>query len=173
MPMFAVELDIPATPERVWDVLTDFEAYGEWNPYQTIEGHAELYAGLKIRTRASETGSDPRAARAIVWKMRAPEKLELLSGRPFLDSSKRFFHLAPHDGGTRLRHGIVFSGVVSRWNFAHGHKLDRLEPLYRAFGDALIQRAKSQKRSSPVSGNRRSRRAAQSGSKTGKGKVTR
>lgn len=169
MPMFVVELDIPATPERVWDVLTDFSAYPEWNPLQTIEGHAELFAGLKIRTRKSEAGTVPPATRAIIWKIRAPEKLEFLSGRPFLDSTKRFFHLAPHQGGTRLRHGIVFSGAVSRWNFSHGHKLDRLEPMYRLFGDALIRRAKSSRSSPSTSGNRRTRRAAQANTKSGKG----
>lgn len=173
MPTFTVELDIPATPERVWEVLTDFETYQEWNPLQTIEGRAEPYAGLKVRTRESPAGGNPRVARAIVWKMRAPEKLELLSGRPFLDATKRFFHLAPHDGGTRLRHGIVFSGVVSWWNFSRTHELDRLEPLYGAFGDALIRRLKSSKRPPAVSGNRRTRRAVHAGSKSGKSKGAR
>ncbi len=170
MPVFVVELDIPATPERVWDVLTDFGAYTEWNPHQTIEGRAEPYAGLKIKTREPVARADQRAARAIIWKMRAPERPELLSARPFLDSTKRFFQLTPHEGGTRLRHGIVFSGVVSWWNFSRGHKLDRLEPLYRAFGEALIRRAKSSKRSPAVSGNRRSMRAVRASSKSGKGK---
>ena len=28
-------VDIDATPERVWQVLTDLPAYAEWNPFVT------------------------------------------------------------------------------------------------------------------------------------------
>ncbi len=27
------ELDIEASPERVWEVLTDFASFPEWNPF--------------------------------------------------------------------------------------------------------------------------------------------
>jgi uncharacterized protein YndB with AHSA1/START domain len=27
------QVDIQASPERVWEVLTDFAAYPEWNPF--------------------------------------------------------------------------------------------------------------------------------------------
>ena len=33
------ELVIPAAPDRIWDVLMDTEAYGEWNPiFVSVEG---------------------------------------------------------------------------------------------------------------------------------------
>lgn len=161
MARFVAEIDIPATPHRVWEVLTDFDAYADWHPHQIIQGKAELFAGLRVISRAGASGPDRQVARAIVWKFHPVDKFEYISGWPLIDLSRRFFHLISHDGGVRLRHGIVFSGIVSAWKFSHGHDIDRLEPLYRAFGEALIRRAKSSKRSPPTNGNRHERRAAQ------------
>ena len=35
-------VDIDAPKQLVWDVLTDFAAYHEWNPYMKIEGTAQV-----------------------------------------------------------------------------------------------------------------------------------
>jgi len=44
------EIEIDASPERVWDILTDFAAYPTWNPFATrIEGQAQLGARLDVR----------------------------------------------------------------------------------------------------------------------------
>ncbi len=41
------EIEIQATPEQVWDVLTDFAAYPEWNPFiQRIAGNVAVGAKL-------------------------------------------------------------------------------------------------------------------------------
>ena len=42
------EIEINASPERVWNILMDFEKYGEWNPFiQSIEGDAQKGGKLK------------------------------------------------------------------------------------------------------------------------------
>jgi hypothetical protein len=42
--------DIQATSERVWEILTDFPAYPEWNPFiQSIEGQADPGSTLEVR----------------------------------------------------------------------------------------------------------------------------
>ena len=36
----STSIQIPATPETIWNILTDFESYGDWNPFITsIKGN--------------------------------------------------------------------------------------------------------------------------------------
>jgi hypothetical protein len=43
-------VDIDAAPQRVWDILTDFDAYPTWNPFVTrIAGAARVGARLDVR----------------------------------------------------------------------------------------------------------------------------
>lgn len=44
------EIQIDATPERVWEILTDFDAYPTWNPFiKSITG--EVNVGNTITAR--------------------------------------------------------------------------------------------------------------------------
>jgi hypothetical protein len=46
------EIDINASAERVWRVLTDFNAYSQWNPFiRRVEGKPEVGSRLSIVIR--------------------------------------------------------------------------------------------------------------------------
>jgi hypothetical protein len=48
------EIDIAATPDRVWSILTDFSAYPDWNPFiRSIRGVPEQGARLVVRIQPS------------------------------------------------------------------------------------------------------------------------
>jgi hypothetical protein len=47
----AVDID---APKLAWDVLTEFAAYHEWNPYSTIEGTAQV--GTKLTVHMGTSG---------------------------------------------------------------------------------------------------------------------
>jgi hypothetical protein len=52
-------IDIQATPDRVWEILTDFPAYPEWNPFITsIAG--EPTPGSTLEVRIAPPGATPR-----------------------------------------------------------------------------------------------------------------
>ncbi len=159
MPELAMQIDLAAPPEQVWSVLTDFAAYPEWNPYQTIHGKAEHMAVVTV----SFKGLDGRAmptTRVGIWKFVPNERLELFNGLPLWYTSTRFFHLSPSTNGTMLKHGIRFSGVRAAWQFSHGHKLVRLRPFYEAFEQALVHRLSGRQAPQPVQKNRKTRRAS-------------
>jgi uncharacterized protein YndB with AHSA1/START domain len=54
-------VDIDASKQAVWDVLTDFAAYGEWNPFLRIEGTAEV--GTKLVVHMSGGGEHGMSVR--------------------------------------------------------------------------------------------------------------
>jgi hypothetical protein len=56
--MFEIETDITlhATTEKVWEVLTDFEQYGTWNPFMTkVVGTAEKNRKLRVEMELADS----------------------------------------------------------------------------------------------------------------------
>jgi hypothetical protein len=51
-PQVLSEIEIQATAERVWDVLTDFAAYPTWNPFiPRLDGRVEVDTRLEARLK--------------------------------------------------------------------------------------------------------------------------
>ena len=136
---YCVELILPAPPERVWAVLTDFRRYREWHPYQTIEGVAALFAVVTIRSRLPGRHR-VSSERAVVWKLQSQRRLELMGGK----LAKRFFLLEPHAEGTLLQYGYTISGVWVSRLIPPSFRIERLQPLYEEFNTALEQRIRAQ-----------------------------
>lgn len=59
----AVEIDAPA--ELVWQVITDFPRYGEWNPF-CVEANSTLVPGEPIDMLVNASGSSPRHQREFI-----------------------------------------------------------------------------------------------------------
>jgi hypothetical protein len=77
-------IDIDAGPERVWQVLTDFAAYREWNPFiVSVDGSAEVGARLTVRMQPvgaravtlpfHRAGGGPRASLVLARPARAED----------------------------------------------------------------------------------------------------
>src|SRR5918999_4725227 len=49
------EIEIQGSPERVWEVLTDFDAYQEWNPFM-VEAEGRAVVGQRLRVRMRPPG---------------------------------------------------------------------------------------------------------------------
>jgi hypothetical protein len=108
------EIEIDAPPERVWQVVTDFAAYPDWNPFIRRIG-GELREGARLEVRI-----EPRGGRGMTFKptVRAVEPNRELRwlGRllaPGLFDGEHSLRVEPLEGDrSRFVQSERFSGVL-------------------------------------------------------------
>ena len=109
----ATEIDIAAPAARVWDVLTDFAAYPEWNPFiRRIDGLPAARTTLIVRIQPP--GGRAMSFRPTILRVE-PERELAWRGRtllPGLFDGEHLFVIEPRGAGVRFRHGETFSGVL-------------------------------------------------------------
>lgn len=105
------DIEIEASPERIWEVLSDFGSYPDWNPFiVSIKG--EPKAGTKL-----EVVMQPKGKKAQTFK---PEVTQAEPGRVFewlghlgvkgIFDGRHHFGLEPTDSGTRFTQKEDFTG---------------------------------------------------------------
>ena len=108
----AVEIDAP--PERVWSVLVDLPAYGEWNPF-IVEASGTVAVGETLSLRMALPGRDPMTIEPRLLAVE-PERELRWKGRllvPGLFDGEHVFELTPLAGGrTRVDHWERFGGLL-------------------------------------------------------------
>lgn len=108
------EIEIQATADRVWTVLTDFPRHAEWNPFvRRIEG--ELREGAKLVVKVQPEGGRGMTFRPTVLKAEPDRELRWL-GRllaPGVFDGEHYFQLEEMERGRcRFVHGERFSGLL-------------------------------------------------------------
>lgn len=107
---------IEATPERVWEVLTDFKRYPNWNPFiKSLQG--KVKEGEKIIVRL-----EPPGAKGMTFK---PEVLAFNTNKEFkwighlffpglFDGEHRFELIDNGNGTTTFIQAEKFKGILVR-----------------------------------------------------------
>ena len=146
--MTAAELttsvDIDATPERVWQVLTDLPAYAEWNPFIT-RAEGTLVAGQRVWVSLPPVNAFvPATLRPTVLEVTPPRRLRLWSrldrlGIPGVFDVEHTVTLLDHDGGVRVWQQERFGGLLAPLliRSLNRHRLT----AFAAMDDALKARA--------------------------------
>jgi hypothetical protein len=137
------DIDIDATPERVWSILTDFAAYPSWNPFITsISGIVET--GQRLTVSIQPVGGRAMTFRPTVLVAQRNSELRWLGHllfRGIFDGEHSFKMTASASGGVRLTQGETFSGVLVALAKA---SLDRgTKPGFIAMNEALKARAEN------------------------------
>ena len=97
------EIEIDAPVERVWEVLTDFDRFPDWNPFiRRIHGNAQVGSRLDVFLGAS--GTRGMQFRPIVTTVVPNRELRWLGrlGLPRLFDGEHIFQIEPL-GSTRAR----------------------------------------------------------------------
>jgi hypothetical protein len=135
------QIDIDATPERVWQVLSDFGSYPQWNPFITkAEGEAQPSSRLVMRMQPvgargvtlHPTVLEATPHRRMRWKGRH-------GMRGIFDAEHSFTITPREEGGVRLSQDERFTGVLVP---LMARSLDRhTVPAFAAMNTALKHRA--------------------------------
>jgi hypothetical protein len=133
-------IEIDASPERIWSVLTDFASHGEWNPFiRSFEG--EPVVGSRLKVRIAPPGGRAMTFKPTVTVVDPGRELRWL-GRllvPGLFDGEHRFQLEPLDGGrTRFTQSERFTGVLVGLS---GKALAKTERGFEEMNEALERRA--------------------------------
>jgi hypothetical protein len=135
------EIDIEATPERVWQVLTDFGAYAQWNPFM-VEASGKAAKGERLTIRMQPTGGRAMTFRPTVREATAQRRLRWLGhlGLPGIFDGEHSFTIEPAgEGRVRLVQQEEYRGLLVP---LLARSLDRgTLPAFDQMNQALKQRA--------------------------------
>ena len=114
MTQLDTSIDIDASAQRVWEILTDFPAYPQWNPFITkITGLVE--AGTQLIVQLTLPGKPPMSFKPTLKVAERPRELRWAGQvlAPGLFDGEHGFEIETLDAGRcRLRHVEIFSGVL-------------------------------------------------------------
>ena len=131
-------IEIAATPERVWAVLTDLASYPQWNPvFREASGQVAVGNRITLTSTQPETGHTMTVKVKVLTAEPAAE-LRWVSSVLGLMTSKRSFTLSPANGGTRLMQTQTYRGLFTRFP---PKTVIRIQTSFDAINQAIKQRA--------------------------------
>jgi hypothetical protein len=140
MTSYAVERNVQAKPEVIWDLLTDASKYSEWNPAVLgIEG--DIADGNKIKLKSIV--NPDREFKLNVSAVNPPTSMVWWDGMPLgLFKGVRTFNLtAQPDGTTKFAMEEVYSGLMAP---LITKSIPDMTESFEVFGDAV--KAEAEKR---------------------------
>jgi hypothetical protein len=108
-------VDIDATPEQVWHVLTDLPAYPEWNPFIT-SAEGTVAPGRRLSMSIQPVNARPVTLRPTVLEVTPGRRLRWRGrlGIPGLFHTEHIFTITVQDGGgVRLWQEEWFRGLLA------------------------------------------------------------
>jgi hypothetical protein len=109
------EIDIDATAESVWEVLTDLASYPQWNP-MIRRASGELEPGARLKVRFEPDGSRGHTFRPKLLVVDPNRELRWLGWPRFpklFDTEHYWIIEEKPEGKARLVHGNIVFGLMA------------------------------------------------------------
>jgi hypothetical protein len=105
----AAEIEIEATPDTVWDVLTTIDRWPSWNPaVKSMSMQGPLAPGSVFRWKAG-----PGTITSTIRRVE-PQRLIAWTGKTLGIRAIHVYRLEPRDGRTFVQTEESYSGIVAR-----------------------------------------------------------
>jgi hypothetical protein len=134
-------IHIDATPDQVWNTLTDLAGYSQWNPF-IREAAGQVAVGAQLTLRMFPAQGRPMTFRPKVLAADTARELRWI-GRlimPGIFDGEHRFTLGPADGGTDLVQSEKFSGLLVPMV---GKTIGGTTDNFRLLNEALKQRVEN------------------------------
>lgn len=139
MKKFHAQTTIEAPTSVVWEHLTDFASYSEWNPFM-VSAQGEVREGAIIEVQIAK---QPRPIQGTIEQLVPNARLRLKSHVP-LGLLKALFtcEITPLQGHHQVKFTVseTFEGLLA---FILGSRLEQQRPLYHEMCQALKTRVES------------------------------
>jgi hypothetical protein len=109
------EIEIQASPDRIWETLTDFAAYPHWNPF-IVQAAGQPDPGSRLKLQMRLPGRRPMNFRPTVLEAAAAHRLRWLGHLlvPGLFDGEHTFTIEPSGPGrVRLTQQEEFRGLLA------------------------------------------------------------
>ena len=118
---------INSTPTHVWNIITDFENYAQWNPFiQSITGKKEK--GGTLTVKIAPEGMKPQTFKPEILEFKTDQELKW-AGKLFIKGlfdGEHYFQLNRlNDNQVQLVHGERFRGLL-------------VNPIFKKIGAATL-----------------------------------
>jgi hypothetical protein len=108
------EIEIQASAERVWQLLTDFPAFPQWNPF-IRKASGNIRVGERLEVRLQPSGASAMTFRPTVLKVEPNREFRWLGHLliPGLFDGEHSFTIEPlGEGRVRFTQREVFTGLL-------------------------------------------------------------
>ncbi len=136
MKRFHTSIEIRATPDKIWNILTDAPGWNSWNTtIDKVVGRIALGEKVKLFVKLNPG----RAFPVKVSSFDARRKMVWTGGMPLgLFKGERTYVLAPTNGGVEFSMTEVFSGLLSP---LIEKSIPDMQPAFDQFAACLKRRA--------------------------------
>ena len=142
MKTIGASIEIDASPDRVWQVISDLESFSCWNPFMTkAAGH--LVVGDRLSITIAPPGGRPMSFKPTLLEVDPNHRIRWI-GRflvPGLFDGEHTLQVEPlEDGRSRFTQSERFSGVLTWFS---GKLFTRTRAGFEAMNAALKQRSEA------------------------------